>query len=178
MENDSQHNLNKTKTSMNLPKKRLRHNFLCIKDKLELISKYKQGYSKSALSREYSIGKSTVGDIINYENNLLNFQKNLSSEELNKRKKTKRQNFLPEILEGKKGLTKAEDEIYDGFSTQIEKSESKFISHSEALNSINLLVDYLEEELNSKYESLSYLKVLQGVIRSKVYFKEPNHLII
>ena len=108
----------------------------------------------------------------------MNFQKNLSSEELNKRKKTKRQNFLPEIREGKTGLSKAEDEIYDGFSSQIEKSENKFISHSEALNSINLLVDYLEEELNSKYESLSYLKVLQGVIRSKVCYKESNHLII
>ena len=166
MEADSLNNLSKVISSSNLPKKRLRHNFLCIKDKLELIEKYKQGYSKSALSREYCIGKSTVGDIINYENNLINFQKHLSLDELNKRKKTKRKKIEKNQVEIHTVNKFEDDELHQVNARNLK--DSKFISHTEALDSINLLVEYLEDELNSKLESLNYVKVLQSMIRSKV----------
>ena len=165
MEDNYKNNLSKFISSSNLPKKRLRHNFLCIKDKLELIEKYKQGYSKSALSREYCIGKSTVGDIINYENNLISFQKHLSIDELNKRKKTKRKKFEKNQVETQADAKFEDDDLFQVNAQDLK--ESKFISHSEALDSINLLVEYLEDEFNSKLESLNYLKVLQNMVRCK-----------
>jgi hypothetical protein len=169
MEADSINNLSKVVSSPSLPKKRHKHNFLCIKDKLELIEKYKQGHSKSALSREYSIGKSTVGDIINYESNLVTFQKNLSLEELNKRKKTKRKRNSAEKNEMEfNAITKFEEVLGNDVSARQLARNIKYGRHTEALVSINYLVEYYEEDLNNRCETLNYLKVLQNTIKARV----------
>ena len=82
---------------------------------------------------------------------MISFQKHLSIDELNKRKKTKRKKFEKNQVETQADAKFEDDDLFQVNAQDLK--ESKFISHSEALDSINLLVEYLEDEFNSKLES-------------------------
>ena len=72
------------------PEKKLKHEFLSIAKKIEIIDRYKKGESKTNLAILYGKAKSTIGDIIKNEQNLREFAKQTETENFLEVRKTVR----------------------------------------------------------------------------------------